>query len=422
QKDSGLKKISEVVPGYDFAGASKDGSYQDIELNGEHFLSSLRPVGKTGWYLGVMVPMAAATAEVNATVGLLLGLVIGGLLLAALVVFVGVTRMMAGLEVLRDTMRSVASGQGDLTVKLPVRSQDEVGQIATAFNEFMAKLHDMFVTVRSHAEDMATDVQNLNGAADQIASDSRNQSQEISSTAATIEEITVSINHIADHAEETDALVLQSNQRSVESHELMNSVAQEIGMVVETVGKLQDAMSGLASQSEEIRGIVNVIHSIADQTNLLALNAAIEAARAGEQGRGFAVVADEVRKLAEHSANATVEISRMIDKMAVQTQQAIDFAQATHSRVESSVGSSQEAAGKIEEIRLSTDEVVARIKEITASTKEQSTATSDMARSAEHINVAAQQTSTHVESVVRTIHQLAERGRELKSLVGQFRL
>ena len=422
QKDSGLKKISEVVPGYDFAAASKDGSYQDVALNGEHFLSSLRPVGKTGWYLGVMVPMAAATAEVNATVGLLLGLVLGGLLLAALVVFVGVTRMMAGLSVLRDTMRSVASGQGDLTVKLPVRSQDEVGQIATAFNEFMGTLHDMFVTVRSHAEDMATDVQQLHGAADRIASDSRNQTEEISSTAATIEEITVSINHIADSAEETDALVLQSNQHSVESHELMNSVAQEIGMVVETVGKLQNEMRGLASQSEEVRGIVNVIRSIADQTNLLALNAAIEAARAGEHGRGFAVVADEVRKLAEHSANATVEISRMIDKMAEQTQQAIDFALATHTRVESSVGSSQEAAGKIEQIRLSTEAVVARVKEISASTKEQSTATSDMARSAEHINVAAQQTSCQVETVVDTIRQLAEHGKQLKALVGQFRL
>ena len=422
QKDSGLKKISEVAPGYDFAAASKDGSYQDIELNDEHFLSSLRPVGKTGWYLGVMVPMAAATAEVHATVGLLLGLVFGGLLVAALLVSIGVSRMLGGLTMLRNTMRSVASGHGDLTVKLPVESRDEVGQIAEAFNEFMATLHDMFVTVRSHAEDMATGVQHLNSAADRIATDSRNQTEEISSTAATIEEITVSINHIADSAEETDALVMQSNQHSVESHVLMSSVAQEIGLVVDTVGKLQDEMRGLASQSEEVRGIVNVIRNIADQTNLLALNAAIEAARAGEHGRGFAVVADEVRKLAEHSANATVEISRMIDKMAVQTQQAIDFALATHTRVESSVGSSQEAAGKIEQIRLSTEAVVARVKEISASTKEQSTATSDMARSAEHINVAAQQTSCQVETVVETIRELAGHGNQLKELVGQFRL
>ncbi|MTD32703.1 methyl-accepting chemotaxis protein [Paludibacterium denitrificans] len=137
----------------------------------------------------------------------------------------------------------------------------------------------------------------------------------------------------------------------------MDKVAHEVQSIVQTVDALQTSMSGLASHSEEIRGIVAVIRDIADQTNLLALNAAIEAARAGEQGRGFAVVADEVRKLAERTANSTTEIAQMIDSVVQQTEQAIGHTADTNRRVSSGVSLSREAAAKVGQIKSSTEEI-----------------------------------------------------------------
>ncbi|EEG09042.1 methyl-accepting chemotaxis protein [Pseudogulbenkiania ferrooxidans] len=420
--DSGLKKITDVMPGYDPAAVSKDGQIQEISLGGKTYLSTLYPVGKTGWLLGVMVPLAAATSQLDHLLLLMVGLLVVGVVIASVVVYGGVARMMSGLSLMRDAMRDVASGHGDLTLRLPVKSQDEVGQIAEAFNQFMAKLREMFLTVRHESQALADDAAQLNRVAEQIADDSRVQSGELSATAATIEEITVSINHIADHVGETETLVSESRQNSIESHKSMAEVAHEVESIVHSVESLQQVMNGLSGQSEEIKGIVAVIRDIADQTNLLALNAAIEAARAGEQGRGFAVVADEVRKLAERTAVATVQIAQMIDRVMEQTGQAIAHADTTNARVATGVALSREAAGKVERIKGHAEDISVRMSEITSSTSEQGVATNEMARSAERVNAMAQQTDASLQDALKTIQTLAQRGDELRSLVSKFKL
>jgi methyl-accepting chemotaxis protein len=336
--------------------------------------------------------------------------------------YAGVAKMLAPLNVLHKAMAEVASGHGDLTKTLPVGNRDEVGQIAEAFNQFVAKLRDMFLTVRDEATALATDAADLNRVAEQIAQDSRVQSSELSATAATIEEITVSINHIADHVGETEALVSRSRSNSVESYRAMTEVEREVQSILHAVSSLHGVMGSLSGQSEQIKGIVGVIRDIADQTNLLALNAAIEAARAGESGRGFAVVADEVRKLAERTATATVQIAEMIDTVIRRTGEAISHADVTNEKVSSGVTLSREAASKVEAIKQNAEEISSRMSEITSSTAEQGVATNEMARSAERVNVMAQQTDTSLQEALATISTLAARGDELKGLVAKFRL
>ncbi|WP_062787679.1 methyl-accepting chemotaxis protein [Aquitalea pelogenes] len=421
-KDSGLKKINEVMPGFDLNSVSKDGTLQTINLNGEASMTALYPVGKTGWLLGVVVPVAAATVSVTHLIELMIAVLIAGVVVAALLATIGVARMMSGLTELRDAMRNVASGDGDLTLHLPVRSHDEVGQIAEAFNAFVHKLHGMFVSVRNDAEALARDTAALHQAAESIASDSRVQSNELSATAATIEEITVSINHIADNAGETEVLVASTRENSEDSYQAMEQVAREVQSIVQTVDALQSAMGDLSSHSEQIRGIVAVIRDIADQTNLLALNAAIEAARAGEQGRGFAVVADEVRKLAERTASATVEIAQMINSVMSQTEVAIGHTSKTNERVATGVAMSREAAEKVGRIKASTQDIASRMSEITSSTKEQSTATTVMAQSAERINTKALESDENVQRILTIIQDLSRRGGDLRNLVSQFKL
>ena len=420
--ESGLKKISEVITGFDPAMLSHDGQMKTITVGGQTFLSALYPVGKTGWLFGVMVPFDKAMEPVQHLMLMMAGLLLTGLLLAAAVSYVGVNRMMAGLAVLRDAMRNVAHGSGDLTIQLPVKSHDEVGQIAEAFNQFVKKLHDMFLSVQSHSQALAGDAEQLNAVAVQIAADSQAQSGELSATAATIEEITVSINHIAAHVGETEALVSLSRQNSIDSHDCMNAVSTEIASTVKAIEGLQVVMNGLESKSEEIKGIVGIIRDIADQTNLLALNAAIEAARAGEQGRGFAVVADEVRKLAERTATATVQIAEIMDTVMVQTAEAIRRADETNHKVSHGMTLTHDAAEKIESIRAGAEDISSRMIEIKSSTAEQGMATNEMACSAERVNAKAHETDASLQNALHTIQGLARRGEELRAIVAQFRL
>ena len=422
EANSSLKKISEVIPGFSLDAVPKDGLIHPLQLDNQPMLAVLQPVGKTGWLMGVLVSQAAAMAPVQQMLYRMLATLAGCLALAAVVIWLGMARMLQGLAAMRDAMRNVVTGSGDLTLRLPVKGRDELAEIAQAFNHFVAALQQMFTLVRQHAESLADTAACLDQNAGQIASDSRIQSSELANTAATIEQVTVSINQIAEHVGETEALVAQSRQGSVSSQEGMQTVAQEMQAVVGAITTLQAVMSGLSSKSEAIRGIVNTIHDIAEQTNLLALNAAIEAARAGEQGRGFAVVADEVRKLAERTAAATVEIAGIMDQVIDQTGEAVEHVGATQQRVSHSMAHTEDAAQRVAAVREHADDIAQRMAHIKLATAEQGSATHDMARSAERVNVKTHETDTHLQDMLHTIHGLLESGEALNALVARFRL
>ena len=420
--DSALKKISEVVPGLTPDSVPRDGAIHNATLNGVKYFMVLQPVGKTGWLMGALVPHDAALAPVQHMLYTLLGVLAACIALASVAAWLGIAQLMRGLANMRDAMRSVASGSGDLTLRLPVKGNDELAEIAQAFNQFVAALQQMFTQVRQYAESLADTAEQLDRTAGQIAEDSRSQASELANTAATIEQVTVSINHIAEHVGETEALVTRSRQGSISSQDGMEAVAQEMHAVVGAIASLRSVMDGLSSKSEEIRGIVNTIHDIADQTNLLALNAAIEAARAGEQGRGFAVVADEVRKLAERTSTATVQIASIMDQVIDQTGDAAEHVGSTQQRVTQSMRHTEEAAGRVARVREHTDDIAQRMANIKMATAEQGSATHDMARSAERVNAKTQQTDGNLQQVLGTLHGLAQCGESLKALVSRFKL
>ena len=420
--DSALKKISEVVPGLTPDSVPRDGAIHNATLNSVKYFMVLQPVGKTGWLMGALVPHDAALAPVQHMLYTLLGVLAACIALASVAAWLGIAQLMRGLASMRDAMRSVASGSGDLTLRLPVKGNDELAEIAQAFNQFVAALQQMFTQVRQYAESLADTAEQLDRTAGQIAEDSRSQASELANTAATIEQVTVSINHIAEHVGETEALVTRSRQGSISSQDGMEAVAQEMHAVVGAIASLRSVMDGLSSKSEEIRGIVNTIHDIADQTNLLALNAAIEAARAGEQGRGFAVVADEVRKLAERTSSATVQIAGIMDQVIDQTGDAAEHVGSTQQRVTQSMRHTEEAAGRVARVREHTDDIAQRMANIKMATAEQGSATHDMARSAERVNAKTQQTDGNLQQVLGTLHGLAQCGESLKALVSRFKL
>ncbi|QZA78605.1 extracellular solute-binding protein [Deefgea tanakiae] len=351
---------------------------------------------------------------------LLIGFLGLGALLAGLIF--GINQLFKPLTQMRDLMRLQATDRGDLMTRLPVNGHGDIADISLAYNESTDKVQRILRDVQREMEGLALGLSELTAVTGQMAKDTHMQSDHAASSAATVEEITVSINHIADSARDMDHVVEETQRLSSNSADSVLRVSEEVGKVSEAVVALTQTMDGLGARSEEISGIIGVIKDIAGQTNLLALNAAIEAARAGEMGRGFAVVADEVRKLAERTSSATVEIAHKIESVGRETQNAVSNMSTTAERVAHSVTMAEDARGHMLGIREHMGSVVSAVRLIAESTQEQSAATHTLASSAERLDVMTQATDSALQQATNTLKNLDERAKRLLKSVGNFKL
>ena len=314
--DSTLKPVAEVMPGFDAAALQNAGdtiALREMTIDGRTKYVAVTSIPGADWALAAVIDKAAILAPLTT---LLWSLILSGVLVAALgavATHFALARLLKDLFGLRDALTEIASGQGDLTRQLPVTARDEIGQTAEAFNRFIASLRTMFLEVRDNATQLNSGIDDLSGVTRTLSAESEHQAESLSATAATIEEITVSINHIADNARQAEGLAAHAGEVSTRSRDAVAGLSGDIDQISSEVGRLATTLDSLGRRSSEMNSIIAAIREIAEQTNLLALNAAIEAARAGESGRGFAVVADEVRKLAERTAKATVDIGSLID-------------------------------------------------------------------------------------------------------------
>ena len=420
-----LKPVTNLMPDLTadrIASIAGSGKMEEVRIGDQLRYLELRQIPDSDWYLGVVVDRAAALAPLNKLLYALIGATLVVLAVVCALAVVGTLRMLKELVSLRQAMQEIAQGAGDLTVRLPVRSEDEVGQAAGAFNQFLERLHTMFREVREQSSGVHGEVGGVAATTSRLALDFNRQTDEMSATAATIEQVTVSINHIADTVRETETAMRTADTESVRTAESVQEVTREISRAAETMGGLSTVVSRLGSRSDEIAGIVGAIRGIADQTNLLALNAAIEAARAGEQGRGFAVVADEVRKLAERTAESTVEIGRMIDAIRSEMSSAVAGMEDAQKIVSSGASLADEASSRIQVIRDRVADVMARIRDISGATTEQATATSEMAKRAEQVHAMIQGSGHALQETERSLQAVNDRANQLGQLVGRFRL
>ncbi|WP_082824204.1 methyl-accepting chemotaxis protein [Crenobacter luteus] len=420
-----LKPIAEKIPALtsDKVGAlAESGELAEVDSDGKSYFARLVAVPGTDWFLGVVVDRDQVLAPLNSLLYTVLATALAVFLVMVPLASFVLGRMLAGLARLRDAMREISQGEGDLTRRIEVAGEDEIAETAHAFNGFIERLQTMFRAIRDEADRVSGGVEAVGGTIARVADDSRQISDVSGSNAATLEEITVSISHIADAAREADALVGQTGEVSGQSAEAMARITGEMERTMSAVRELSGMLSTLDGRSQQISGITNVIRDIADQTNLLALNAAIEAARAGEQGRGFAVVADEVRKLAERTGAATVEISGMVSAIRDETRQAVDNMQHALGAVDGGVALTREAAEQIGQIREAMAAVVAKMNEISLSTREQHNATTQIAQSTERINSRIIESDGALQGASHTLGGLAEAAGSLRQQFSRFRL
>lgn len=336
-----------------------------------------------------------------------------------------------GFSIIRGIHRSVdelrgvmvkMSTDGDLSARAKVYGQDEIGQAATAFNGLIDGFAGIIRQVIGNAGTVSDTAAQLSASSSQIAQSSQVQSEAASSTAAAVQQITVSINSVAANTEDVRKLSEKSLSQTRQGNQNVNEMVGEIHSVQEAVNQIANSVKEFVDSTRAIAGMTQQVKEIADQTNLLALNAAIEAARAGEQGRGFAVVADEVRKLAEKSAQSANEIDRVTNSL----NQKSTHVEATVQAGLRSLQSTQEHIERVSTVLTEAGDAVTQsshgVSDIAASVGEQSLASSEIARNVEKIAQMSEENHAAVESNTQGIVRLEQLANELQTAVSRFKV
>jgi methyl-accepting chemotaxis protein len=350
--------------------------------------------------------------------------VIAAFLLAALAVGVFAWRTQRAIvQPVRDMQAALIDAQreSDLTKRVAIADGDEVADMAHAFNVLMDSLQGTLVRVREGAEQVSSAATQMVAASGHITQSSRAQSESAASTAAAVEQVTVSIHQVAENSRETRGVSEQACKLSSEGEQSARAAADQMLDTAESVAHSMQLIEQLSQRSLEISGIVKVIRDIAEQTNLLALNAAIEAARAGEQGRGFAVVADEVRKLAERTASSTSEISSMIEAIQSEVARAVENLKENNEQVGRGKSLAEQVAATLARINEGARITMERINDISSAAAEQGTASNDIARNVEKIAQMTEETSLSVSQASVSAQALQALASKLHGEAVQFR-
>ncbi|QEM67046.1 methyl-accepting chemotaxis protein [Geobacter sp. FeAm09] len=353
---------------------------------------------------------------------LILSMVCTVVMLAIAFVFGVVSTRLITRPVHRLVQQAEKIAAGDLTVKIQQESRDEIGVLAASFATMTESLRDTLQRVNDTSIQVATASNQLQSTSEQIATGAEEVSGQAQTVATASEELSATSGDIAQNCHAAAQGSRQATGAAQTGAEVVAQTVSVMTRIAERVTATAQSVEGLGARSDQIGAIVGTIEDIADQTNLLALNAAIEAARAGEQGRGFAVVADEVRALAERTTTATKEIGAMIKAIQTETKGAVAVMQEGVREVRQGTEEASRSGAAIQEILDQINTVTMQVSQIATAAEEQSATTSEITNNIHQISDVVHHTARGSQQSAAAAGQLARLSDDLRSLVRQFRL
>jgi methyl-accepting chemotaxis protein len=319
-------------------------------------------------------------------------------------------------------LQDIAQGEGDLTKRVDEERKDELGELGQWFNRFVERVHDIIAEVAGSTSEVASAATQIAASSEEMAVSLGNQRKQVDEISSTIADMSGSIVEVARKSSEASSNAQESGQVAQAGGDVVNQTIEGMRSISAAVTASATSVRELGSRGEQIGQIIDVINDIADQTNLLALNAAIEAARAGEHGRGFAVVADEVRKLADRTTKATDEITGSIEAIQTETSQAVERMNAGTEEVDTGMIKAGEAGESLNKIVTRAADVSSMIQAIASAAEQQSASSEQITRSIDSVNASSAQASEGAEQSAMAANQLSKKAEALQGIVSQFKL
>ncbi|WP_394142080.1 methyl-accepting chemotaxis protein [Vibrio chagasii] len=379
-------------------------------------------VPNTDWSLGIVIDKELAFSAVTdaiqfiALTSLVLYIVIS---IASTMV---INRLLYPLQTLSEALTQLAQGRGDLTQRIDITRMDEIGKLAELVNQFLSQMQSMLKGVVEHSHDLNNHAEKANQLATQSSIRVENQQNDINQIATAIHEMSATAAEVASHAELTASASQASASACNEGQEVIQQNRDAITCLATQVEDAANVIRELENNAQSINQILSTIQGIAEQTNLLALNAAIEAARAGEQGRGFAVVADEVRVLSQRTHGSTEEIRVMIDTLQKNTEHAVDSMTTSTQLAENSVGFAEQAHDSLSKITQAISEINDMALQIASAAEEQRAVSEDISRNTQGIKDASDDLAQQAESSRNSSNEMSSAAESMRRDVERFKV
>ncbi|MGF6154056.1 methyl-accepting chemotaxis protein [Pseudomonas fluorescens] len=375
---------------------------------------------------GIEAQVAAVQTEVRERMeGVLLSIIgiaaVVLLVIAAVGLFVANT-ILRPLNLMKANLDDIAAGEGDLTRRLAITSQDELGELAGSFNRFVDKIHGLVRQITEMTSQLTGLVNQVSDQAQRSDQAMERQRHETDQVATAINQMSAAAQEVAKSAQGAAVAAQQTDEEGQAAKRVVAGSISQIHALVKDIRSSGVSLDSLQQDVSSIVSVLGVIRSIADQTNLLALNAAIEAARAGEAGRGFAVVADEVRALASRTQQSTQEIQGMIDRLQAGTQSAVDAMRRSSEAGDGTSAQANQAGASLDTMAQLIGTINSMNAQIASAAEEQTAVAEEINRSVHQIAVAVDSVADETQLGAQTSRSLADLGQRLGKLVGQFRI